>query len=80
MVSLLPIMENFLPKLVHSLSATVRIFMLGVSVGRRISEFFALTVGNVYQNGKPVKDLLFLSRQVGPLTRVHAHKILEAAF
>ena len=101
------------------------LFMLGVSVGGRISELLALTVGDVWQNGKPVKDLLFLknavkgkqqgrmvpvnidgrhavrdliqwhthqydalrptrslfpSRQVGALSRVQAHKILEAAF
>ena len=35
------------------------LFMLGVSVGGRISELLALTIGDVYQNGQPVKDLLF---------------------
>ena len=35
------------------------LFMLGVSVGGRISELLALTVGDVWQNNKPVKDLLF---------------------
>ena len=35
------------------------LFMLGVSVGGRISELLALKVGDVWQNGKPVKDLLF---------------------
>ena len=36
------------------------LFMLGVSVGGRISELLALTVGDVWQNGKPVGDLLFV--------------------
>ena len=35
------------------------LFMLGVSVGGRISELLALKVGDVWQNGNPVKDLLF---------------------
>ena len=35
------------------------LFMLGVSTGGRISELLSLTIGNVYQNGKPVTDLLF---------------------
>ena len=35
------------------------LFMLGVSVGARISEMLALKVGDVWQNNKPVKDLLF---------------------
>jgi len=35
------------------------LFMLGVSVGGRISELLQLTIGDVYQNGQPVKDLLF---------------------
>ena len=35
------------------------LFMLGVSVGGRISELLALTVNDVWQNNKPVKDLLF---------------------
>lgn len=33
--------------------------MLGVSVGGRISELLALEVNDVWQNNKPVKDLLF---------------------
>ena len=33
--------------------------MLGVSTGGRISELLSLRVGDVYQNGKPVTDLLF---------------------
>ena len=36
------------------------LFMLGVSVGGRISEMLALTIGDVWQNGRPVKDLLFV--------------------
>jgi len=35
------------------------LFMLGVSVGGRISEMIALKVDDVWQNGKSVKDLLF---------------------
>ncbi len=35
------------------------LFMLGVSVGGRISELLALTIGDVYQNNQPVGDLLF---------------------
>lgn len=33
--------------------------MLGVSAGGRISEFLALTIDDVWQNQKPVTDLLF---------------------
>ena len=35
------------------------LFMLGVSTGGRISELLSLRVGDVWQNGKPVTDLLF---------------------
>ena len=35
------------------------LFVLGVSVGGRISELLALKVNDVWQNNKPVKDLLF---------------------
>ena len=35
------------------------LFMLGVSVGGRISELLALKVNDVWQNHKPVADLLF---------------------
>lgn len=35
------------------------LFMLGVSVGGRISELLSLTIGDVYQNHQPVSDLLF---------------------
>ena len=35
------------------------LFMLGVSTGGRISELLSLTTGDVYQNKKPVTDLLY---------------------
>ena len=35
------------------------LFMLGVSTGGRISELLSLQIRDVYQNGKPVTDLLF---------------------
>ena len=35
------------------------LFMLGVSTGGRISELLGLQIGDVYQNGKPVSDLLY---------------------
>ena len=35
------------------------LFMLGVSTGGRISELLKLQIGDVYQNGKAVTDLLF---------------------
>ena len=35
------------------------VFMLGVSTGGRISELLSLQIGDVYQNGKPVTDMLF---------------------
>ena len=35
------------------------LFMLGVSVGGRISELLALTIGDVYQNAAPVTSLHF---------------------
>ena len=35
------------------------LFMLGVSTGGRISELLSLTIGDVYQNHKPVGDLLY---------------------
>ena len=35
------------------------LFMLGVSTGGRISELLSLTIGDVYQNGGAVSDLLY---------------------
>lgn len=35
------------------------LFMLGVSIGGRVSELLALTVGDVYQNSQPVTDFQF---------------------
>ena len=35
------------------------LFVLGVSTGGRISELLSLKVSDVYQNGKPITDLLF---------------------
>ena len=35
------------------------LFLLGVSTGGRISELLSLTIEDVWQNGKPVTDLLF---------------------
>ena len=35
------------------------LFLLGVSTGGRISELLSLQIGDVYQNRKPVTDLLF---------------------
>lgn len=35
------------------------LFMIGVSTGGRISELLSLQIGDVYQNSKPVTDLLF---------------------
>ena len=34
-------------------------FMLGVSIGGRVSELLAITVGDVWQNGRPVTDFQF---------------------
>ena len=35
------------------------LFMLGVSIGGRVSELLALTVGDVWQNAQPVADFQF---------------------
>ena len=35
------------------------LFMIGVSTGGCISELLSLRIGDVYQNHKPVTDLLF---------------------
>ena len=53
---------NFKPAHSHTGTFAMRnsgLFMLGVSTGRRISELLSLQIGDVYQNGKAVTDLLF---------------------
>lgn len=35
------------------------LFLLGVSIGGRINELLSLTVGDVWQHGKPVTDVLY---------------------
>ena len=40
------------------------LFLLGVSVGGRISEMLALKIEDVWQNNKPVSDLLFRKNTV----------------
>ena len=35
------------------------LFMLGVSIGGRISEMLSLRIGDVWQNKKPIKDVVF---------------------
>ena len=35
------------------------LFMLGISIGGRVSELLALTIGDVYQNDQPVTDFQF---------------------
>ena len=40
------------------------LFMIGVSTGGRISELLSLRIGDVYQNKKPVTDLLYTKRIV----------------
>jgi site-specific recombinase XerD len=40
------------------------LFLLGVSVGGRISELLALRIDDVWQNGQQVSDLLFQKRVV----------------
>ncbi|MBC8235908.1 tyrosine-type recombinase/integrase [bacterium] len=40
------------------------LFMLGVSVGGRISELLSLRIDDVWQNGQPISDLLFQKRVV----------------
>ena len=40
------------------------LFMIGVSTGGRISELLSLRLGDVYQNKKPVTDLLYTKRIV----------------
>ena len=40
------------------------LFIIGVSTGGRISELLSLRIGDVYQNKKPVTDLLYTKRIV----------------
>ena len=51
------------------------LFMIGVSTGGRISELLSLTIGDVYQNGRAVSDLLYsksiMPRRVKPSNRSH---------
>ena len=59
-----PLTNDEILLVAHQFSGTFAVrnrslLMLGVSVGGRISELLALTVGDVWQNGKPVGDLLF---------------------
>ena len=48
------------------------LFLLGVSTGGRISELLSLQIGDVWQNGKRVGDLLFEKNIVkgGEVSRV----------
>ena len=59
-----PLNNDEIRKVADSFSGTYAtrnrgLFVLGVSTGGRISELLALKVGEVWQNGKPVSDLLF---------------------
>ena len=52
--------DSFRPASTGTFEARNRgLFMLGVSTGGRISELLSLRIGDVYQNGKPVTDLLY---------------------
>jgi len=59
-----PLDTNEILKISEQFSGTFEIrnrslFMLGVSVGGRISELLALRIDDVWQNNQPVSDLLF---------------------
>lgn len=59
-----PLSTEEILKVSEQFSGTYKIrnralFMLGVSVGGRISELLALKIGDVWQNDRPVTDLLF---------------------
>lgn len=59
-----PLDNNEIRKVAEAFDGTFAIrnrslFMLGVSTGGRISELLSLTIGDVYQNKKPVTDLLY---------------------
>ena len=59
-----PLNNHEIQKVVESFDDTFAIrncslFMLGVSTGGRISELLSLQIGDVFQNGSAVSDLLF---------------------
>lgn len=59
-----PLDEKEIIKVSEQFSGTYEVrnralFILGVSVGGRISELLALKIEDVWQNGSPVSDLLF---------------------
>ena len=61
------------------------LFMIGVSTGGRISELLSLTIGDVYQNGRAVTDLLYSKNIVkgGEVSRavpvnVDGREVIEA--
>ena len=59
-----PLNNDEIRKVAASFSGTyalrnLGLFVLGVSTGGRISELLSLKVSDVWQNGKPISDLLF---------------------
>ena len=64
-----PLDTNEIIKIAEQFDGTFEIrnrslFMLGVSVGGRISELLSLRIDDVWQNGQPISDLLFQKRVV----------------
>ncbi len=64
-----PLDTNEIIKIAEQFDGTYEIrnrslFMLGVSVGGRISELLSLRIDDVWQNGQPISDLLFQKRIV----------------
>ena len=64
-----PLDTNEIIKIAEQFDGTFEIrnrslFMLGVSVGGRISELLALRIDDVWQNEQPISDLLFQKRVV----------------
>ena len=64
-----PLDTNEIIKIAEQFDGTFEVrnrslFMLGVSVGGRISELLSLRIDDVWQNGQPVSDLLFQKRVV----------------